>query len=91
MCPAAANRSNDADGARDTIARDRPVMLLELLAGTHDDPHAMTAAICRDFGYDAFLVQHGDRLPALPIIARLGKNTTWGTEFESRNVTFLPR
>ena len=79
------------DGGRETILRDRPAMVLELLSGTHDDPHGLTAAICRDFGYDAFVVQKGDRLPALPIIAALGKNTTWGTQYESRNVTFLPR
>jgi len=79
------------DGARATIARDRPVLLLELLSGTYDDPGTVTAGISRDFGYDAFIVQRGERLPALPIIAALGKNTTWGTEYESRNVLFLPR
>jgi FkbM family methyltransferase len=79
------------DGARGTIARDRPAMLVELLAGTQDDPHGMTAAICRDFRYDAFVVQHGDKRPALPVIASLGKNTTWGTAIETRNVIFLPR
>ena len=78
------------DGARATIARDRPIILLELLSGTHTDPHAYTADICRDFGYDAFIVQHGEKLPALPVIAALGKNTSWGTEIESRNVLFLP-
>ena len=78
------------DGAQATIARDRPVILLELLSGTHDDPHGYTAAICRKFSYDAFVVQHGEKLPALPTIAALGKNTSWGTEIESRNVLFLP-
>ena len=34
------------DGARATIARDRPIILLELLSGTHDNPAAQTAAIC---------------------------------------------
>ena len=33
------------DGARVTIARDRPIILLELLSGTHEDPAAVTAAI----------------------------------------------
>ena len=79
------------DGARETIARDRPVLLLELLSGTHADPGAYTAAICRDFGYDAFLVQHGEKIAALPAIAALGKNTSWGTPIESRNVLFLPK
>jgi FkbM family methyltransferase len=79
------------DGARETIARDRPAMVLELLSGTHEDPHELTATICHDFGYDAYVVQKGAKLPALEIIKSLGKNTTWGTEFETRNVTFLPR
>ncbi len=79
------------DGARQTIARDRPVILLELLAGTHADPGSYSAAICESFGYDAVIVQHGENIPALPTIAALGKNTSWGTEIESRNVLFLPR
>jgi FkbM family methyltransferase len=79
------------DGARATIARDRPVILLELLSGTHADPGAITAAICEDFGYQAAIVQHGERIAALPAIKALGKNTSWGTEIESRNVLFLPR
>jgi FkbM family methyltransferase len=79
------------DGARATIARDRPVILLELLSGTHTDPGAITAAICQDFGYEAVIVQHGEKIPALPAIAALGKNTSWGTDIESRNVLFLPR
>ena len=79
------------EGARATIARERPPILLELLSGTHDDPGALTAEICRSFGYDAVIVQKGEQLPALPTIAALGKNTTWGTEIESRNVLFLPK
>jgi FkbM family methyltransferase len=79
------------DGAKATIARDRPALLLELLSGTHQDPGAYTAAICDAFGYDAFIVQRGERLPALPTIAALGKNTSWGSEIETRNVLFMPR
>jgi FkbM family methyltransferase len=79
------------DGARLTIARDRPALLLELLSGTHQDPGAYAAAICDAFGYDAFIVQRGEKLPALPTIAALGKNTSWGTEIESRNVLFIAR
>jgi FkbM family methyltransferase len=79
------------EGARATIARERPPILLELLSGTHDDPGALTAEICASFGYDAVIVQKGRQIPALPTIAALGKNTTWGTEIESRNVLFLPR
>ena len=79
------------DGARATIGRDRPALLLELLSGTHQDPGAYTAAICDAFGYDAIIVQRGQQIPALPTIAALGKNTSWGTDIESRNVLFLPR
>jgi FkbM family methyltransferase len=79
------------DGARSTIAQSRPVMLLELLSGTHQDPGALTAEICADFGYDAVIFQRGDKLDALSTIARLGNNTSWGTDIESRNVLFLPK
>ncbi len=79
------------DGARATIARDRPIILLELFSGTHDDPAAETAAICETFGYEAFIVQRGEKIAALPAITALGKNTSWGTDIESRNVLFLPR
>ena len=79
------------DGARATIVRDRPVILLELLSGTHDDPGGCTAGICERFGYEAFIVMQGERIAALPAIAALGKNTTFGTDIETRNVMFLPR
>ena len=79
------------DGARTTIARDRPVILLELLSGTHENPGVCTKEICESFGYDAFIVQHGEKIVALPAIAALGKNTSWGTDIESRNVLFVPR
>jgi len=79
------------DGARATLARDRPIILLELLSGTHEDPATYTAAICESFGYDAFVSQRGEKIAALPVIAALGKNTSWGTEIDSRNVLFLPR
>jgi FkbM family methyltransferase len=79
------------EGARATIARDRPPLLLELLSGTHDDPGALTAEICQSFGYDAFIVQRGEKIAALPAIAALGKNTSWGSAIESRNVLFLAK
>jgi FkbM family methyltransferase len=79
------------DGARATIARNRPTILLELLSGTHAEPGAYAAAICESFGYDAFIVQHGEKIAALPVIAALGKNTSLGTAIETRNVLFLPR
>jgi FkbM family methyltransferase len=79
------------EGARATLKRDRPIILLELLSGTHENPAAYTADICERFGYDACIVQHGEKIAALPAISALGKNSSWGTEIESRNVLFLPR
>jgi FkbM family methyltransferase len=79
------------DGARNTIMRDRPAMVLELLSGTHADPGAVTQGVCEDFAYEAVVVTRDGRVPALPAIAALGKNTTWGTDIETRNVLFLPR
>jgi FkbM family methyltransferase len=79
------------NGARATIMRDRPILLLEILSGTHEDPGAYTAGICESFGYDAFILQHGEKIAALPAIAALGKNTSWGTYIETRNVLFLAR
>jgi FkbM family methyltransferase len=79
------------EGARTTIARERPAILLELLSGTHQDPGALTAEICQSFGYDALIFQHGETIAALPAIAALGKNSSWGTEIETRNVLFVPK
>src|SRR5262245_9712497 len=76
------------DAARATIARDRPIIMLELLSGTHVNPAAEVAAICESFGYEAFIVQRGEKIAALPAISALGKNTSWGSEIESRNVLF---
>jgi hypothetical protein len=78
-------------GGSTSVLRDRPIILLELLSGTHDNPAAETAAICETFGYEAFIVQRGEKIAALPAITALGKNTSWGTDIESRNVLFLPR
>jgi FkbM family methyltransferase len=76
-------------GARETIARDHPGLLLELLSGTYDDPLAATREVCSTYGYSAFIVDGGRRLEALPTIAALGSNTTWGSPIATRNVLFL--
>jgi hypothetical protein len=55
------------------------------------DPGGYTTAICETFGYDAVLIQRGEKIAALAAIAALGKNTSWGTNIETRNVLFLPR
>jgi FkbM family methyltransferase len=80
------------EGARTTILRDRPVLIVELLTGAHSDPVALTETICAVFGYSASLVrQDGGRQEALPVLRDLGSNTTWGSAIRNRNVLFLPQ
>ena len=54
-------------------------------------PHDLTAAICNDFGYEAFVLKGREKLPALPAIAALGQNSTYNTHLITRNVLFLPQ
>ena len=77
------------EGAQVTIARDRPVLLLELLSGTYADPLAITRHVCNLYGYDAFVVHEGRPQPALALVASLNSNTTWGSPIATRNVLFL--
>jgi FkbM family methyltransferase len=79
------------EGARSTIASDRPVLLLELLSGTHSAPLAITREVCDSYGYDAFVVHGSERLDALETIGALGTNSTWGSAIATRNVLFTPR
>ena len=67
------------EGARETIRRDHPALLLELLSGTYKDPLAVTREVCETYGYSAFVVDKGKRLDAVTTIAALKSNTTWGT------------
>jgi hypothetical protein len=77
------------EGARETILRDHPALLLELLSGTYKDPLAITREVCEKYGYTAFVVDKGKRVDALTTIAGLNSNTTWGTPIATRNVLFL--
>ncbi len=77
------------EGARETIMRDHPALLLELLSGTYQDPLAVTREVCEKYGYTAFVVDKGKRLDAMTTIAGLNSNTTWGTPIATRNVLFL--
>lgn len=80
------------DGGRETIRRDRPSLIVELLTGAHADPADVTEAICAAYGYAAWLVtRERARVEALPVIRGLGGNTTWGTPIRNRNVLFLPQ
>jgi FkbM family methyltransferase len=77
------------EGARETIQRDHPGLLLELLSGTYKDPLAVTREVCEKYGYSAFVVDKGKRLDAMTTIAGLNSNTTWGSGIATRNVLFL--
>ena len=80
------------EGARDTIQRDRPSLIVELLTGAHADPVALSETICSTYGYSAWLVTKDRvRVEALPVMRGLGSNTTWGSPIRNRNVVFLPR
>lgn len=50
------------DGAARILERDRPVLLVELLAGHYKDPQEQIRAICRSYGYTAGVMGHGDIL-----------------------------
>lgn len=78
------------EGARATVSRDRPVLLLELLSGTYADPLSITREVCDTYGYSACIVHGRERLDALATIASLSSNTTWGTHISTRNVLFSP-
>jgi FkbM family methyltransferase len=80
------------EGGRETILRDRPPLIVELLTGAHADPVALTETICAAYGYAAWLVtKDRARVDALPVMRGLGSNTTWGSPIRNRNVLFLPR
>ena len=59
------------EGARETILRDRPPLIVELLTGAHADPVALTETICATYGYSAWLVtKDRARVEALPVMRR---------------------
>jgi FkbM family methyltransferase len=80
------------EGGRQTIQRDRPALIVELLTGAHANPVAVTEQICASFGYAAKLATiDREIVDALPAIRGLGSNTTWGSAIRNRNVLFLPQ
>jgi FkbM family methyltransferase len=78
-------------GGRSTIMRDRPVMLLELLSGTYENPIEVTKEVCETFGYHAYVTHNGELLDAVEAIEGLNSNTTWGSHITTRNVLFISR
>ena len=72
-------------GARNTISRDRPNMLIELLAGIHGDVEGRIHAIKSTFSYDAWIIIGREKVDASlvlsePAIAR-----------KTSNVLFTPK
>jgi FkbM family methyltransferase len=80
------------EGGRETILRDKPPLIVELLTGAHADPIALTETICATYGYSSWLVtKDRERVDAVPVMRSLGSNTTWGSPIRNRNVLFLPK
>ena len=73
------------EGARRTISRDRPNLLIELLAGTHDDPLAAIAEVAAAFDYDASIVIGTDVVESSRALGELRGSV------RTRNVLFTPR
>jgi FkbM family methyltransferase len=71
------------EGARATIARDRPILLVELLAGFYEDPLALVRQVCVEHDYLAQVFAEGCMTDA---VAHLQS----GQPTPSRNVLFLP-
>lgn len=70
-------------GAAATIARDRPVLLVELLVG-HHDPKPAIDEVCRTYRYDGFVATRDGLVDAMACIDGGGRPP-------SRNVVFMPR
>jgi FkbM family methyltransferase len=72
------------EGAGATIARHRPSLLIELLAGQHDNPQAKIESIERAHGYTAKVLVDGRFVPARSAVGA-------GTQaLASHNVLFMP-
>lgn len=70
-------------GARATIARERPIMIVELLTAFYRDQVGVVSSIAADFGYAAKIVADGRLVDAEGYLVS-------GAPWKSRNVVFLP-
>lgn len=70
-------------GARNTIARDRPLLMAEILAGLYDDPVETVQQICTDHAYQARVVSPSGLVDAVDYLQS-------GLSVLSRNVLFFP-
>lgn len=73
------------EGASQTIARDRPSLLIELLHYPHRDPRGEVDHIAKTFGYDPWIFIDGVKSDAWPLLD-LPKPS-----FATRNVVFTPK
>ncbi len=71
-------------GARQTIARDRPVLMVELLVAYHGDVLGDIDEICRDHGYVAEVLNQGRFESAV-------ERLRTGAGVATRNLVFRPR
>ncbi|QDZ00356.2 FkbM family methyltransferase [Nitratireductor mangrovi] len=72
-------------GAAETIARERPTLLIEILAGYYSQPIEKIEAICSQYGYEArLLANDGSWQDAVDYLHA-------GGSFSTRNVVFQPR
>lgn len=72
------------NGARRTIARDRPVLMVELLAGFYAQPIAVIDRVCSEHGYRCQLLTEAGLVDAIAHLAA-------GMPTSSRNVLFFPK
>ena len=72
-------------GARETIRINRPNMLIELLAGIHEDYVARIERIQNDFAYDAWIVIGREKFEAKQALAELEALR------KTSNILFTPR
>jgi len=71
------------EGARTTIARERPILIVELLAGRYADPIKTVERISHEFGYSGKIVADRRLVDAVQCLAS-------GAPLASRNVVFVP-
>lgn len=71
------------EGARETIQSDRPLMMVELLAGLYDSPARVVQELCVQYGYQARILSDDGLVDALGHLQA-------GLPVSSRNVLFFP-
>jgi FkbM family methyltransferase len=78
-------------GARETIGRDRPTLLVELLAGYYADPAGIADSICREFDCQALTLWDGTMRSFSEFARTVDPASLKGAGHYCRNVLFLPR